>query len=500
MGRTVILSGEVNTACDPDRGGGKGKRGCFAAEAGGGSRCCGAEGNQCRKRRERVDALAQDLSMTRSENYAYEAQARKAGDEAAEIRQAVANGVPSPRKSAQDEGDRAEWLEKDLATARRDLETQAASEEVAPDEADGGARLSLVAQLAAAGARTFSRTARTGSRGCATRCAQRRDGRLDRAGQVVEESATPIADREPAAGARGDAQPNSEEAAVAAGLVARASALFRQGDIGAARIVLERAVEMGSAQAGFLLAETYDPLILANGNSWDARDAIKAQDLYAKADAGGIQEAKAQFEALRRWHQYSWTGEIANTVLARKWSWWMNGFVGLRRRLLLSALAPLLLIIPPSAADAERRERPQMPQVTVNAWTVGIAGGLLEGAPIRVAAEKVSFDTQGIAAAYSGPLIFSRFGLEVEKTFIPHQVALEQMRKGEMAAVVFITSKPLEAFVRGRWEPGFKFLPVPNKSKFEDYYLPRRSRRDRLSQSDQTGRARRPRLPCRPRW
>jgi hypothetical protein len=56
--------------------------------------------------------------------------------------------------------------------------------------------------------------------------------------------------------------------------------------------------------------------------------------------------------------------------------------------------------------------------------------------------------------------------------FIPHQVALEQMRQGEIAAVVFITSKPVDAFVRGRWEPGFKFLPVPYESRLEDYYLP----------------------------
>ena len=46
------------------------------------------------------------------------------------------------------------------------------------------------------------------------------------------------------------------------------------------------------------------------------------------------------------------------------------------------------------------------------------------------------------------------------------------MRKGEMAAVVFITSKPVDAFVRGRWEPGFKFLPVPYDRKFEDFDLP----------------------------
>lgn len=250
----------------------------------------------------------------------------------------------------------------------------------------------------------------------------------------------------------------------------------------------------------------------------------------------------------------------------------MNKFVGFRRRLLLAALAPLLMIIQPSFADARPQDirphnvrpvrvepPPPRPEVAgMNAWTVGIAGGLLEGAPIRLAAEiarvvddgdnlhvlpvvtrgatenvnsllylrgidaaiinsdaleeyksqmpdiqrriayvlnlfpselhifvrpeiqslndlvgkKVNFNTQGTAAAYSGPLIFSRLGLEVEKTFIPHQVALEQMRKGEIAAVVFITSKPVDAFVRGRWEPGFKFLPVPYDSKFEDYYLP----------------------------
>jgi len=241
---------------------------------------------------------------------------------------------------------------------------------------------------------------------------------------------------------------------------------------------------------------------------------------------------------------------------------------GLRPLLVLAALAPLLTTIPlssvyaqaqPAASRQLRRVRPpQKPQVTMNAWTVGLAGGLLEGAPIRLAAEiarvvddgdklhvlpvvtrgptenvnsllylrgidaaiinsdaleeyksqvpdiqqrlayvlnlfpselhifvrpeiqslsdltgkKVNFNNLGTAAAYSGPLIFSRLGLDVEKTFIPHQVALEQMRKGEMAAVVFITSKPVDAFVRGRWEPGFKFLPVAYEKKFEDFYLP----------------------------
>ena len=89
-----------------------------------------------------------------------------------------------------------------------------------------------------------------------------------------------------------------------------------------------------------------------------------------------------------------------------------------------------------------------------------------------LAGKKVNFNTQGTAAAYSGPLIFSRLGIAVERMFIPHPVALEQMRRGEIAAVVFVTSKPVDAFVKGKWEEGFKFLPLEYGSKFEDYYIP----------------------------
>ena len=80
-----------------------------------------------------------------------------------------------------------------------------------------------------------------------------------------------------------------------------ARALLRQGNIGAARLVLERAVEMGSAQASFALAETYDPLVLAKWGTYGTRgDASKGQALYARADAAGIHEPKARLEALRR--------------------------------------------------------------------------------------------------------------------------------------------------------------------------------------------------------
>src|SRR3979411_2326953 len=220
----------------------------------------------------------------------------------------------------------------------------------------------------------------------------------------------------------------------------------------------------------------------------------------------------------------------------------MNTLLRPRLVLLLAALAPVILALQPANVDAQTQSGrpPQRPPALttekekMNAWTVGLAGGLLEGAPIRLAAEmarvvddgpnlhilpivtrgptenlnsllylrgvdaaiinsdaleeykiqvpeirrrityllnlfpselhifvrpeieslqdlagkKVNFNTQGTAAAYTGPMIFSRLGIDVEKTFIPHQVALEQMRKGEMAAVVFITSKPIKAMVK----------------------------------------------------
>ena len=53
-------------------------------------------------------------------------------------------------------------------------------------------------------------------------------------------------------------------------------------------------------------------------------------------------------------------------------------------------------------------------------------------------------------------------------TYEHDRLALEQ----ELSAVVFISSRPVDAFVRGGWEPDFNFLPINYESKFEDYYLP----------------------------
>ena len=234
--------------------------------------------------------------------------------------------------------------------------------------------------------------------------------------------------------------------------------------------------------------------------------------------------------------------------------------VGVLALLLLATMPGFVAAQPADQAATRAPARPLDATAVdaLNAWTVGLAGGLLEGAPIRFATEiaravddgenmhvlpivtrgpaenveallylrgvdvaiinadalaefrklvpniqqrivyilnlfpselhifvrpeinslsdlkgkKVNFNTPGTAAAYSGPLIFDQLKLDVQKTFIPHQVAIEQMKAGtgDMAAVVFITSKPIDAFRNGNFPPGFKFLPVP----FQDYefYIP----------------------------
>ena len=84
-------------------------------------------------------------------------------------------------------------------------------------------------------------------------------------------------------------------------LMARANQLLAMGDVAAARIVLDRAAELGNAQALFALAETYDPFSLsAWGTLGTQADATKAQELYAKALAAGIQKARDRIDALRK--------------------------------------------------------------------------------------------------------------------------------------------------------------------------------------------------------
>ena len=50
-----------------------------------------------------------------------------------------------------------------------------------------------------------------------------------------------------------------------------------------------------------------------------------------------------------------------------------------------------------------------------------------------LAGKKVGFNTVGSAANYTGNIVFDRLGVKVEKVFMNNALALEAMRKGELA-------------------------------------------------------------------
>jgi len=90
-----------------------------------------------------------------------------------------------------------------------------------------------------------------------------------------------------------------------------------------------------------------------------------------------------------------------------------------------------------------------------------------------LAGKRVNFNTKGTAAAFTGPIMFERLGIKVDAQFVPHPLALAEMSKDDKyAAVVFVSSKPLDAFVKPKWPAGFKFLPVPLTPSLEEYYVP----------------------------
>lgn len=192
----------------------------------------------------RAAALASELTAAGREIETRNVQLREKDDAASQQKQAADREIAELRQSLQKERSRTESMERELASASRHTDQPASLEQtienpILPATQDGEA----------------------------------------------------IAAEPPVA---------SDQGKVAARLILRARALLDQGNIGAARVVLELAAEKDNAQATFMLAETYDPAVLSSWGAYGTRsEAAKARELYAKAQRSGIREATARLEALR---------------------------------------------------------------------------------------------------------------------------------------------------------------------------------------------------------
>ncbi|MCK1545087.1 hypothetical protein IVA87_27645 [Bradyrhizobium sp. 147] len=216
----------------------------------------------------------------------------------AKVAQAMTANAEQQRRALEEAQAHATALARELAETRREIETRNVQLREAADAASqqrqattreiAELRQSLQQERSAVEARERAGASATGLTDVRLPVEQTNEGVLLPARQNVEVT-VPEA---PTAANQNEAE---------ARLIPRARALLDQGNIGAARIVLELAAEKDIAQASFMLAETYDPAVLSAWGTYGTRgEAAKARELYAKAHRGGIREAKERLDALRR--------------------------------------------------------------------------------------------------------------------------------------------------------------------------------------------------------
>jgi tetratricopeptide (TPR) repeat protein len=257
----------------------------------------------------------------KSEKLAGELQAATAADKNA----AHGQELNELQRALQQEHDKAEQLARELAAAWRTLRSQATvmADNAAQDQQLSDLRQELQqVEASAADYREMLAQERTRNQNLQQQLAagDASPGRRSNAGTRLSEMPglmlQPTRDKQLAVLPANDrpmipaentpatmaARPTAPEALgdpELARLISRASLLLSQGNIGTARIVLERAAETGSAPALFALAETYDPTTLAAWGTFGTQgDVARARKLYAKALAGGVLEAKDRLNAL----------------------------------------------------------------------------------------------------------------------------------------------------------------------------------------------------------
>jgi len=84
--------------------------------------------------------------------------------------------------------------------------------------------------------------------------------------------------------------------------------------------------------------------------------------------------------------------------------------------------------------------------------------------------KKVSFGPPGNSAALTGPIIFQRLNIPIQQLLVDHTAGLEQLKKGEISAVVRVVGKPVDYFSKIPPNSGLHFIPVRGNNVFDDLY------------------------------
>ena len=84
--------------------------------------------------------------------------------------------------------------------------------------------------------------------------------------------------------------------------------------------------------------------------------------------------------------------------------------------------------------------------------------------------KKISFGPPGNSATLTGPIILQRLGIDYQPLLIDHTSGLEQLKSGEIAAIVRVVGKPIEQLAKLPAGSGLHFLAIPGMKLFDDIY------------------------------
>ena len=84
--------------------------------------------------------------------------------------------------------------------------------------------------------------------------------------------------------------------------------------------------------------------------------------------------------------------------------------------------------------------------------------------------KKISFGPPGNSATLTGPIIFQRLGIDYQTLLLDHTSGLEQLKSGEISAIVRVVGKPIEQLAKLPAGSGLHFLAIPGMKLFDDIY------------------------------
>ena len=90
----------------------------------------------------------------------------------------------------------------------------------------------------------------------------------------------------------------------------------------------------------------------------------------------------------------------------------------------------------------------------------------------QLSGRRVSFDVKGSGSDYSGRAMFEGLGIEVVPVNIDQAAAIEQLKRGELAAIVSVAAKPVSILSSIDQNSSLRLLNVPYPSSLMDRYYP----------------------------